>query len=117
MLQNSSVSPLNPPSFRAAGAKEKKCTGVKQIFSHMSKIIYFIRHAKSSWDDYSLKDIDRPLNSRGKRDAPKMARYLIELSVQPDIIVIPLSLILPINLPMILLPMCQPVVSIKLFVI
>ncbi|MEM9888360.1 MAG: histidine phosphatase family protein [Bacteroidota bacterium] len=53
----------------------------------MSKTIYFIRHAKSSWEDYRLKDIDRPLNKRGKQDAPKMATYLRELGVQADAIV------------------------------
>lgn len=34
-----------------------------------------VRHAKSSWDYPQLKDIDRPLNKRGKRDAPFMANY------------------------------------------
>lgn len=42
------------------------------------KEIYFIRHAKSSWADPSLSDIDRPLNGRGKRDAPFMASKLAE---------------------------------------
>lgn len=37
------------------------------------KRIYIVRHAKSSWDDMRLADIDRPLNKRGKRDAPFMA--------------------------------------------
>ena len=36
------------------------------------KRIYVVRHAKSSWGDLSLSDIDRPLNKRGKRDAPNM---------------------------------------------
>lgn len=40
------------------------------------KRIYFSRHAKSSWADLSLKDIDRPLNKRGLRDAPIMADKL-----------------------------------------
>ncbi|MEM9846660.1 MAG: histidine phosphatase family protein [Bacteroidota bacterium] len=53
----------------------------------MSKTIYFIRHAKSSWDHYDLKDIERPLNARGLRDAPRMAGYLKELGVQVDAIV------------------------------
>jgi phosphohistidine phosphatase len=35
-----------------------------------------VRHAKSSWDDVSLPDFDRPLNNRGKKDAPKMAERL-----------------------------------------
>ncbi len=42
------------------------------------KKIYFIRHAKSSWSSNALKDIDRPLNARGRRDAPYMANVLKE---------------------------------------
>ncbi len=40
------------------------------------KTCYLIRHAKSSWADPSLRDIDRPLNNRGLRDAPFMANLL-----------------------------------------
>lgn len=40
------------------------------------KTVLLIRHAKSSWKDLLLADFDRPLNKRGKRDAPVMARYL-----------------------------------------
>lgn len=42
-----------------------------------------MRHAKSSWDDSSLRDFERPLNSRGKRDAPRMGRFLKEKGVIP----------------------------------
>lgn len=49
------------------------------------KRIYFSRHAKSSWGDLTLKDIDRPLNSRGKRDAPLMAEKLAQKIDQIDI--------------------------------
>lgn len=35
-----------------------------------------IRHAKSSWDEPSLKDFDRPLNARGQSDAPLMGKIL-----------------------------------------
>ena len=48
--------------------------------------ICFVRHAKSSWSDYSLADHDRPLNKRGKRDAPFMAGKMKELGVKPDYI-------------------------------
>ena len=41
-------------------------------------ILTLIRHAKSSWSDLSLEDFDRPLNERGKRDAPKMAHWFSE---------------------------------------
>lgn len=50
----------------------------------MKKKILIMRHAKSSWSDEKLRDFDRPLNSRGKKDAPKMGRYLKELGITPD---------------------------------
>ncbi len=40
------------------------------------KLLTLIRHAKSSWADASLEDFDRPLNPRGLRNAPEMARRL-----------------------------------------
>ena len=40
------------------------------------KILYLVRHAKSSWDDPSLDDQKRPLNKRGLRDAPIMGQRL-----------------------------------------
>jgi phosphohistidine phosphatase len=43
----------------------------------MKKLI-LVRHAKSSWDRPGLSDIDRPLNERGKIDAPEMAKRLKE---------------------------------------
>jgi phosphohistidine phosphatase len=48
------------------------------------KTIYLIRHAKSSWDDPQMDDFERPLNKRGKKDAPSMARRLKEKRVTPD---------------------------------
>lgn len=45
------------------------------LLSTMKKL-YLVRHAKSSWDDYSLMDEERPLNERGKRDAPVMAQLI-----------------------------------------
>lgn len=50
------------------------------------KTLYVIRHAKSSWDDPSLADFDRPLNKRGKHDAPKMGKRLRHLEVVPDLL-------------------------------
>ena len=38
-----------------------------------------MRHAKSSWSDPSLDDHDRPLNKRGRRDAPRIALELQRL--------------------------------------
>lgn len=51
------------------------------------KTLYFVRHAKSSWDDPDLDDIERPLNKRGLRDAPFMATRLQGFGVTPDRIV------------------------------
>lgn len=48
------------------------------------KKLYLIRHAKSSWDDAGLRDFERPLAPRGKRDAPFMANLLMEKQVIPD---------------------------------
>lgn len=51
------------------------------------KTIYLLRHAKSSWKDAELSDIDRPLNARGKRDAPLMGQYFKSKRVHPDLII------------------------------
>jgi phosphohistidine phosphatase len=50
------------------------------------KTLYLIRHAKSSWDDLLLGDFDRPLNKRGRSDAPKMGKRLKERDVHPDLL-------------------------------
>ncbi len=51
------------------------------------KRLYLIRHAKSSWNEPDLADIDRPLNKRGKRDAPFMGKRLKEQhKANPDLI-------------------------------
>ncbi|MBS1620354.1 MAG: histidine phosphatase family protein [Bacteroidetes bacterium] len=46
------------------------------------KSLLLIRHAKSSWDDKTMNDFDRPLNDRGKRDALKMAKRLLDKDFQ-----------------------------------
>lgn len=43
-----------------------------------------LRHAKSDWGDASLADHDRPLNARGRRDAPAMAEHLAGLGDTPQ---------------------------------
>ena len=52
------------------------------------KTITLFRHAKSSWKDTSLSDHDRPLNKRGKKDAPFMAQQLEMLVGIPDLLVV-----------------------------
>ncbi|MCH8033839.1 MAG: histidine phosphatase family protein [Bacteroidetes bacterium] len=48
------------------------------------KTLYLARHAKSSWKHPELSDIERPLNKRGKRDAPFIGNLLKEKGVKPD---------------------------------
>jgi phosphohistidine phosphatase len=48
------------------------------------KTLLLIRHAKSSWDAPGLSDADRPLNDRGKKDAPEMAKRLKKRSLSID---------------------------------
>ncbi len=48
------------------------------------KQILVIRHAKSSWDNILQKDFDRTLNERGLRDAPAMAKRLVDKGIKID---------------------------------
>jgi phosphohistidine phosphatase len=52
----------------------------------MKKKLALIRHAKSSWKDDSVTDHDRPLNKRGKHDAPMMGRRLLAREARPSLI-------------------------------
>jgi phosphohistidine phosphatase len=51
------------------------------------KTLLILRHAKSSWKFPDLADHDRPLNKRGKRDAPKIGNLLKEKDLVPDLII------------------------------
>ncbi len=42
------------------------------------KTLLILRHAKSSWEFTELPDHDRPLNNRGKRDAPRIGKTLLK---------------------------------------
>ena len=53
----------------------------------MKRTLIIVRHAKSSWQDAEMKDYDRPLNDRGKRDAPVMADIMTKQEDKPDRIV------------------------------
>jgi phosphohistidine phosphatase len=53
----------------------------------MIKTLLLVRHAKSSWDSASINDFERPLNDRGKRDAPAMASRLTAKKINIDAIV------------------------------
>ncbi|GAA3018439.1 SixA phosphatase family protein [Microbacterium dextranolyticum] len=46
--------------------------------------LVLVRHAKSDWGDPGLDDHDRPLNTRGMRDAPTLAARLADSGLRPD---------------------------------
>jgi len=51
------------------------------------KTLLLLRHAKSSRDDPSLRDFDRPLNHRGKDDAKRMGRWLRDQKISPQVVI------------------------------
>ena len=50
------------------------------------KTLLLLRHAKSSWKQPGLHDHERPLNKRGKKEAPRVGKYLKENDLVPDLI-------------------------------
>jgi phosphohistidine phosphatase len=52
----------------------------------MAKAVYVLRHAKSSWDDPSLHDADRPLAPRGEKAARALRRHLKDEGIAPDLV-------------------------------
>lgn len=53
----------------------------------MKRDLVLIRHTKSSWNDFSLADLDRPLKKDRIDDAKKMGDKLKELDLHPDLII------------------------------
>lgn len=50
------------------------------------KTLTLVRHAKSSWQDTSLGDRERPLNERGEHDAPLMGKKIMAAGIRPSLI-------------------------------
>jgi phosphohistidine phosphatase len=50
------------------------------------KTLYLLRHAKSSWKDDTLLDIERPLNKRGRKAAETIGRFLKRKRIVPDLV-------------------------------
>ena len=59
---------------------------LNESFSKMKQIL-IIRHAKSSWAEVGQRDFDRPLNERGLRDAPEMARRIMQRNIKIDLFI------------------------------
>jgi phosphohistidine phosphatase len=55
------------------------------VASDTTRRLIMLRHAKSDWPD--VPDRDRPLAKRGRRDAPRIGRWLHEHGYQPDVVV------------------------------
>jgi phosphohistidine phosphatase len=46
-----------------------------------------VRHAKSSWKETGQTDFERPLNARGRRNAPEMGRRMAAWSERPSLVI------------------------------
>src|SRR5215204_174115 len=51
------------------------------------RILYLLRHAKSSWNDASLRDFDRPLNDRGREAAERIGKRLASEKLNAPLVV------------------------------
>ena len=51
------------------------------------KTLTIVRHAKSSWHEPVLSDRERPLNTRGQRDAPRMGKRIADAGIRPSLII------------------------------
>jgi phosphohistidine phosphatase len=60
---------------------------VSEPQSPLSRELLVLRHGKSAWDTGAPTDFERPLAPRGKRDAPRMGRWLDAQGLKPDHVV------------------------------
>ncbi len=59
---------------------------IQGLENELMKRLLIMRHAKSSWEDETLSDHERPLNPRGQRNAPQMGEYLVANDRVPQLI-------------------------------
>ena len=50
------------------------------------KLLYLLRHAKSSWDEAGITDFDRPVTKRGRKAAKLMAKHFREAGIRPEVV-------------------------------
>jgi phosphohistidine phosphatase len=55
------------------------------VASDPARRLILLRHAKSDWPD--VPDAERPLARRGRRDAPRIGRWLHDQGYQPDVVI------------------------------
>ena len=70
-----------------ARAQALEPLAARAVSGRMLKTLLLMRHAKSSWDDPSLDDFDRPLDARGRKAAPRMGGYIEDNGLIPDLVV------------------------------
>ena len=77
----------NPVRSRSTSCVRRN-TGFRHTHPHSSLMhtLYLLRHAKSSWADPALPDHERPLASRGRRDAKRIAKHLVRLGIEPELV-------------------------------
>ncbi len=79
---------MSDPSSSAANTERSAASTERSVANtERSFLLSVMRHAKSDWDDARLSDHDRPLNQRGYRDAPRMARWLADQRRVPEVII------------------------------
>lgn len=54
--------------------------------SKQNKQLILLRHAKSSWDDPFMADFDRPLAKRGRKAGKRVAAWLKQHAIRPDLV-------------------------------
>jgi phosphohistidine phosphatase len=54
---------------------------------NVTKTLFLLRHAKSSWDNIGMTDFDRPLNDRGFATAPSMGKAMHNSGFHPQLVV------------------------------
>jgi phosphohistidine phosphatase len=59
---------------------------------NLMRNLFLLRHAKSDWDDTALDDHDRPLSSRGRRNAGRMAAHLAAAGIRPSLVLVSAAL-------------------------
>jgi phosphohistidine phosphatase len=65
-------------------AASKQTLQTRVVVDH--RTLYVLRHAKSSWDDESLADYDRPLSERGVRDGKRLSKFMADAGIRPDVV-------------------------------
>ena len=50
------------------------------------RVLHLLRHAKSSWEDQGVADHDRPLASRGRKAAKRIAKHLRSEGIAPSLV-------------------------------